>query len=119
MLRAVLPLRPSRVGIELEAQEVPDVAKNAIPDGTEQFPLRVGHPDLRTQGNRLLDLEARPGLRNILEISHYPASSTRSILPAEIHDIRAQHPRFHPPVLHTSQVSAGGIVRISAECQGK
>src|ERR1039458_4499064 len=97
-------LRPFEGGAELYPDEVANLAVHAIPHMPLKLLLGRLPADLHSQWDRGLHLQAGPRSANIFQKCGRVLLSTRTIPPANLNHIRAQHPSFRTLLLHNSHI---------------
>ena len=100
MLGFELPLRPARSGLELDTEEIANLAIDAVSDRPQQAALRIGDLDYGVDRDGYFHLEARPRKRDILQVGQGSPDSSRLILPLNIDEVCTKHPRFSAPIHH-------------------
>src|SRR5580700_9405890 len=104
MLGAEMPLRPSAARFELDSQKVPNFAKNTVLNHAKQFAIGVAHPQRRTLRNRPVHLQAGARKRDIFQVGYTTPGSPTLVFPLHVHQVRAEHSRFNPPIEHLSSI---------------
>src|SRR5271165_2329947 len=108
MLRLEIARRPAASGLELDAQEVADLAVHAIAHFAEQLAFGIADANVGLQGNGLVELETSAGQRNILEIGDTFSDASRFIFPVHVNHVGAQHSRFNTPIEHILLIGLAG-----------
>ena len=89
MLWSKLARRPTAARLELNSDEIPDLPVYAITDLADEFALAVVDAQVCLQGNRMIELEAGAGQRNILQVGYTRVRLPRLVLPVQINHVRA------------------------------
>ena len=95
-----LPGPPGAV-LELDADEISDLAVHAITYDTDHLALGIADSQLCIQRNCMIQLQTRPRKGYIFKIRDGPVCPSRLIIPLDVYQVRAQHARLETPILHT------------------
>lgn len=97
---------PSRTFLELKSDEISDLAVDTVPHNAFHLPFGIADAELGIERDRMIQLQARSGKRDVFEIRDGPVRTTGFIGPLDVYQIRAKHARLETPVLHTSIIVA-------------
>jgi hypothetical protein len=103
VLGLVAAWRPAVTGFELHAQEITDLAKHAIPNLADQYTVRVGDAEGRSECHRPFHLEAGSRQRDIFEIRHTPSNPPGLVFPLHVYEIRAKQSGFYTLIQHIQE----------------
>jgi hypothetical protein len=101
MLRPEVASGPFAARFKFDAQEIPYLPVNAVPNLAGKLAFGVVDAQVGLQRDGLVELKARAGKRYVLQIGHSFANAPGFVLPLDIHHIRTQHPGLYTPVEHT------------------
>ena len=66
MLRPEMMRRPFGARFKLDAQEIPELAINAVPNSPEELAFGIANPHVGLQRNRLIELKSKRRIRRCL-----------------------------------------------------
>src|SRR5689334_22616398 len=120
MLRSEVALRPPRTGIEFHAEEVSYLPKHAVFHFPRQFAVGIGDVERASERHRAVYLKARTGKGTIFQVGYASPRASVLILPLDVDQVGAQHPRFYSAIQHILLCLSVPISRwISALALGK
>lgn len=76
---------PAAPFLQLNSEEIPNVAKHAVANNSDKFAVPIRHGDSRTGGNLLFHLEAYSGKRDVFQICDSPALAPGAVFPCQFH----------------------------------
>ncbi len=101
VLRLKVSGGPFTTRIELDPQEVSNLAIHTITNLAEQFAFGIADAQVSLQRDRLVELKTGSRPRDVFQIGYSFANAPGLVLPLDIHHIRTQHPGLYAPVEHT------------------
>ena len=96
--------------LEVHSDEVAEILVLAVADHAMVLAGWIRDANDGEERDGHVHLETGAGGGDILKIGHEPAAAAGFLAPAEVHQIRAHHPRFGTLFSHTSTRSTGTSV---------
>src|SRR5579863_8413789 len=112
MLGAEVALRPSAAGFELDAQEVADFPEDAILHDAGEFAVGIADAEVGALGHGFIHLQTGSRKGDVLKIRYSATCPPAFVLPLDVHEVRAEHPWFDPPIQHILLVQIGRSIQL-------